>query len=103
MITFTELKTRTENFWADKGFYENVTIEAQCDKLVEESEETREAILYEDIESQMKEIGDVQTVLINICKLKGFDLNKCLEMAYNKNLNRTGRFIDGKYVKNEGK
>lgn len=49
----------------------------------------------------MSEIGDCTVVLTIIAAQMGFDLDQCLEVAYEKIKDRKGKMIDGKFVKEE--
>jgi len=44
-------------------------------------------------------IGDIMVTLIIQCKMQGMDLQDCLESAYNVIKNRTGKMVDGVFVK----
>lgn len=49
----------------------------------------------------MSEIGDCVVVLTIIAEQMGFDLEACLEVAYDKIKDRKGKMINGKFVKEE--
>lgn len=89
------------------GVERNITAEggatalSQVRKLKEEVEELEEALMSTDKEEIEKEIGDVQTVVLNICRLGGFDLAKCLGKTYNKIRDRKGIMKDGVFVKEQ--
>jgi hypothetical protein len=38
-------------------------------------------------------------VLTNLAKLEGFDIEKCVDSAYNEIANRKGKMINGTFVK----
>ena len=46
-------------------------------------------------------IGDIQVTLILQCKLWGIDYDKCLEEAYKVIKNRTGKMVNGTFVKDK--
>lgn len=57
---------------------------------------------YEQIETQENmelEMGDIFVTLIILCEQLGIDPMKCLSMAYTKISKRTGKTIDGTFVK----
>lgn len=74
---------------------------SQTKKLEEEIEELKEALKKADRDEIEKEIGDIQVVVLNICRLGGFDLTTCLEKTYNKIKDRKGIMRDGVFVKEE--
>lgn len=96
---------------ADEVFYwgidRNITSEggasalSQVVKLKEEIEELEEALMEGVRDEIEKEIGDIQVVLLNVCRLGGFDLTTCLEKTYNKIKDRKGQMIDGRFVKEQ--
>lgn len=47
------------------------------------------------------ELGDVLVTLIIVSEQLGFNLNSCLQIAYDKIKDRKGKMIDGKFVKEE--
>lgn len=89
------------------GIYRNITKEggatalSQIKKLKEEVEELEEALMEGVKDEIEKEIGDIQVVLLNVCRLGGFDLTTCLEKTYNKIKDRKGQMIDGRFVKEQ--
>lgn len=55
----------------------------------------------EAIEIMMLEMGDIFVTLIILCKQLGISPERCLEMAYNKISKRTGKTINGIFIKEE--
>lgn len=70
---------------------------SQFQKLLEEVREL--AVSIETDNSPVDDIGDIVVVLINIAERNGLTLEQCLEHAYNDIKDRTGRVVDGVYVK----
>ena len=59
---------------------------------------------YEQIETQENmqlEMGDIFVTLIILCEQIGIDPEECLSMAYEKIKDRSGRTINGTFVKDE--
>lgn len=89
------------------GIYRNITSEggatslSQIKKLKEEIEELEEALMEGVRDEIEKEIGDIQVVLLNVCRLGGFDLSTCLEKTYNKIKDRKGTMKNGVFVKEQ--
>ena len=97
-MIFKTLEELTIIHWDEKGLYQSATNEKQTLKLVEESLEVDNAFTSEGVDEQKKEIGDVITVIINLCKKNGFTLEECLQLAYEKNKNRDGKMSDGEFI-----
>ena len=66
---------------------------------MEEAGELAEALLKNN-ELEIKDaIGDMVVVLTNLASLKGFTIEECINSAYNEIVDRTGKMIDGTFVK----
>jgi len=102
--------------WADqKGILAKGTPMKQHGKTQEEVDELREALFYQsqdedayinakgalcDTEHEIKDgIGDVLVTLLIQCKIQGIDPLNCLEHALNVIERRTGKMVDGVFVK----
>lgn len=111
------------------GFDGKGTIEGQSKKMIEEANETLVAVSqlttfkrllekhgindhpvsslsfkHEDVYDKIREeaedgIGDTMVTLILLCEMLGFDLENCLQQAYNVISKRTGKMVDGTFVK----
>jgi NTP pyrophosphatase (non-canonical NTP hydrolase) len=88
--------------WATvRGLYEKGDPKTQFVKLVEEVGETGRAILKSD-EPEIKDgLGDAFVVLVNLAHLCGYTLEECIEEALVVIEKRTGKMIDGTFVKDE--
>ena len=92
--------------WANRhDLYRLSNDVTRMDKLFEEIEELEEEIFPSDgrinIEMIAMEAGDVLVTLINILHPLGLNLSTCLDAAYNKIDRRTGRMVNGTFVKDE--
>ena len=86
--------------WAEpKGLLNPQIAPQQFMKLVEEVGELSNAILKDDKAEQIDALGDIQVVLIILAEQLGFDLDTCLEYAYNEIKNRKGKTINGSFIK----
>tara|TARA_B100001287_G_scaffold147287_1_gene123999 strand:- start:1754 stop:2536 length:783 start_codon:yes stop_codon:yes gene_type:complete len=86
--------------WAnERGIYEKGDSKTQLIKLYEETGELAKAILENDKEGIIDAIGDSVVVLTNLSKLVGYDIENCIQSAYDEISDRTGRMIDGTFVK----
>jgi NTP pyrophosphatase (non-canonical NTP hydrolase) len=91
--------------WADeRGLYRNGDTKTQFAKLQEEAGELARAILKNDREEFIDAIGDMMVVLTNLAALEGLKVEDCVISAYTVIKNRTGKMINGSFVKdNESK
>ena len=88
--------------WATvRGLYEKGDAKTQFVKLIEEVGETGRAILKSD-EPEIKDgLGDAFVVLVNLSHLCGYTLEECIEEALEVIEKRTGRMVDGTFIKDE--
>lgn len=114
---FDNLNTRVISWAGKKGILEKATPLAQIDKTREEVEETREAIfaqsnrilnyrnskgVYSNTEAEIKDgFGDQLVTILIGCKLQNLDPLDCLESAVDIIEKRTGKMVDGKFVKDK--
>jgi NTP pyrophosphatase (non-canonical NTP hydrolase) len=86
--------------WAnDRGLYDKGDAKTQLIKLYEESGELSQALLKNDKAGIIDAIGDSVVVLTNLAHLVGTDIEICIKSAYDEISNRTGRMINGTFVK----
>jgi len=86
--------------WAEpKGLLNPQIAPQQFMKLVEEVGELSNAMLNRNEAEQIDALGDIQVVLIILAEQLGFDLDTCLECAYNEIKNRKGKTINGSFIK----
>jgi len=86
--------------WADeRGLYENGDPKTQALKLVEEVGEISRAILKDDFDEVVDGIGDSVVVLTNLAELMGVSIEMCIASAYEVISKRTGKMVNGTFVK----
>ena len=86
--------------WADeRGLYEKGDAKTQYLKLMEEAGELGRALLKDNIEEQIDAIGDMVVVLTNLSELIDVPIEECIESAYEVISQRTGKMINGTFVK----
>ena len=86
--------------WAKpKGLLNPDFAPKQFIKLVEEVGELANAILKDNKAEQIDALGDIQIVLNILAEQLGFDLDECLKSAYEEIKNRTGKTINGTFIK----
>ena len=96
-----ELFNNIRNWAEERGLYENGDTKTQLIKLYEESGELSQALLKNNKEDIIDAIGDSVIVLTNLAHLVGTDIETCIKSAYDEISNRTGRMINGTFVKDE--
>lgn len=116
-MRFNQLQERVVS-WADqKGILSKATPMTQHGKTQEEVYELEEALGYQnedkdayinskgvlcDTDYEIKDaIGDILVTLIIQSSLQGIDILDCLEQALNVIEKRTGKMVNGTFVKDE--
>lgn len=99
MTTFDKIKQ-----WAlDRDFDTEATSQGQMLKLIEEVGELAAAIARKDALGQEEliadAIGDCSVVLTIIAMQHGLNIQGCIDGAYEEIKDRTGRMINGVYIK----
>ena len=86
--------------WAEeRGIYKTGDIRTQYLKLMEEAGELSQAILKNDEPEIIDAIGDMVVVLTNLAKLRGYNIEDCINSAYQVIAKRTGKMVNGTFVK----
>lgn len=71
----------------------------QLAKLVEEANELSDAIFTNDHYQKIDAIGDCAVVLILLADIIDMRFEDCLDAAYQVIKQRTGRMVDGQFIK----
>jgi len=88
--------------WADeRGLYDKGDPKTQYIKLMEETGEIGRALLKEDTNEIVDGIGDAVVVLTNLAELIGVPIEECIQSAYDVIAKRTGKMINGTFVKDQ--
>jgi NTP pyrophosphatase (non-canonical NTP hydrolase) len=88
--------------WAQhRGLYVSGDTKTQFVKLMEESGELARGILKNDTPEIVDAIGDMVVVLTNLAALSGVTIEHCIDSAYDVISSRTGKMVDGTFVKDE--
>ena len=88
--------------WAEtRGLYEKGDPMVQYVKLQEEAGELAKALLKDDQPEVIDAIGDMVVVLTNLAHQRGVYIEECIQTAYNVINQRTGKMINGTFVKDE--
>ena len=84
-----------------RGIYEKGNSKTQYVKLMEEAGELARALLKNDKPEVIDSIGDMVVVLTNLAKLEKLDIEDCIDNAYATISKRTGKMVNGTFVKTE--
>ena len=86
--------------WAnERGLYDKGDTKTQYLKLMEEAGELGRAILKNDEPEFIDAIGDMVVVLTNLARLGGVSIETCIDSAYDVISKRTGKMVNGTFVK----
>ena len=86
---------------ASRGLYEKGNSHTQYVKLQEEAGELAKALLKNDKPEIIDAIGDIVVVLTNLAHSQGTEIEDCIDSAYVEIAARTGKMINGTFVKDE--
>jgi NTP pyrophosphatase (non-canonical NTP hydrolase) len=100
-VELIDIFNNIRNWAEERGLYEKGDTKTQIIKLYEESGELSQALLKNNKEDIIDAIGDSVVVLTNLAHLVGTDIETCIQSAYDEISNRTGRMINGTFVKDE--
>jgi NTP pyrophosphatase (non-canonical NTP hydrolase) len=115
-----ELIEKTKQWFHQKEIIRQSNPLKQLEKTQEELTETRDAVIrlhearlimtIERCDTEMHQnahmfdikdgIGDIVVTLIGVCEMLNISLEECLQGAYDVISERTGKMVDGKFVKN---
>jgi len=88
--------------WAkQRGLYDKGNAHTQYVKLMEEAGELAQSLLKQDKPEIQDAIGDMVVVLTNLAHIEGFTIEDCIDAAYTQIAARTGKMINGTFVKDE--
>lgn len=101
---FGALVSQVRQWGVDKGLTGpngKATIGGQLEKLNEEFDELMEANNAKDQHAMIDAVGDMTVVLILLSELAGFKFETCLRAAYDEIKARTGKMVNGQFVKDK--
>ena len=99
MKSYNELEALVIAWATQKGIFEKGTPIAQAGKTVEEVQELIDAIDVNNKAEIEDALGDILVTIIIQAEMQGLELVQCLESAYNVIAKRTGKMVDGQFVK----
>lgn len=98
-MDYFELEAAVEQWAQDKGIFDKATPMAQALKTLEETTELCTAVNNNDHAEIVDAMGDIMVTLIIQAKMQGIQLEACLESAYRVIAKRTGKMVNGQFVK----
>ena len=98
-MDYFELEAAVEGWAQEKGIFAKATPMAQALKTLEETTELCTAINNNDGPEIVDAIGDIMVTLIIQAKMQKLSLESCLESAYHVISKRTGKMVNGQFVK----
>jgi len=99
MKSFYELSLYVIKWAEERGIFNDGDPLAQLDKTQEELNETIQAVKDGDHLEIADGIGDMLVTIIIATRMLELDPTTCLDQAYNEIKDRTGKMVDGKFVK----
>lgn len=100
-MLFEELQANVED-WADaKGLLKKENAPKQFLKVIEEVGELAAAVARDDEGEIIDAMGDTLVTLIILSAQLGYDPVACLDVAYNIISKRTGKTINGVFIKDD--
>lgn len=98
-MNYSELENLIEIWAEEKGILTKATTIKQAMKTQEEVTELCNAILDNNKNEVQDAIGDILVTLIIQAKMQNLKVEDCLESAYNIISKRTGKMVNGQFVK----
>ncbi len=100
-MDYFELECAVEEWAQEKGIMSKATPMAQALKTLEECTELLTAIENKDRDEIIDDMGDIMVTLIIQAKMQNVSLEACLESAYKIISKRTGKMVNGQFVKDK--
>ena len=98
--SFKELSGSVIDWAKQRELLSPENAKSQFLKFIEESGELARGILKADATETEDAFGDVLVTLIILAEQLGYNLERCLQTAYNEIKSREGKTIDGTFIKN---
>lgn len=99
-MTNNQLQEKVLDWASSKSLLSRDNVLKQFAKFISEAGELGDAIIKNNRDEIIDAIGDVQVTLIILCDQLDLNYDECLESAYNVIKNRTGKTINGTFIKN---
>lgn len=100
-MTNEELQEKVLQWAGEKNLLKPENALKQFAKFISEAGELGDAIIKNEQDNIIDALGDVQVTIIILAEQLGIDYNGSLETAYNVIKNRTGKTVNGTFIKNQ--
>ena|SRR5699024_1447911 len=87
--------------WAIRRGLHDASPDKQTIKLFEEAGELAQGMAKANFHQVKDSIGDMYVVMTILCMQLDIDIKDCVGLAYNEIKHRTGKMVDGVFVKSE--
>lgn len=94
-----ELKEKILEWGSNKNLLHYENRFKQFGKLLEEVNELYNAMVDNNQEEIIDSLGDIKVVITILAEQLGFDIDECEEIAYQEIKNRTGKTVNGTFIK----
>ena len=98
-MSLDSLDEQILDWGVQKGILPHAEPLAQLDNTKEEVGELELAIYEHDIDEVKDAIGDIYVTITMQAEAWGFTMQECVQAAYDVIKHRTGKMVDGKFVK----
>ena len=98
-MSIDELTKAIETWGTGKGILPHPNPIAQFKKTQEEVTELHDGIKKEDLDEIKDAIGDIFVTLVMQTKAWNLTMAECIESAYDVIKMRTGKMVDGQFIK----
>jgi len=98
-MSLDSLDEQILDWGVQKGILPHAEPLAQLDKTKEEVGELELAIYEHDIDEVKDAIGDIYVTITMQAEAWGLTMEQCVQAAYDVIKHRTGKMVDGKFVK----
>lgn len=98
-MNFEELQESVIEWGDERGILEKGDHVAQFLKTVSEIGELSDALAKSNLPDIVDGVGDTLVTMILMCDILGIDPVKCLDVAYREISQRTGKMVNGTFVK----
>lgn len=98
---YVQLESMVLNWAKEKGILDKATTTGQALKTLEECNELIDAIDKENKAEIIDALGDILVTIIIQSEMQDVCLIDCLNSAYNVIAKRTGKMVDGQFVKDK--
>jgi len=99
MNNLQDLSNKVKDWAGEKNLIHRENVPKQMMKVIEELGELNSAILKDNKEGVIDGLGDVLVTVIILSNQLGYSPEYCLNMAYNEISGRTGRTVNGVFIK----